>query len=266
MLGHVSSWCWSPNLDASIGLALLERGRARHGETLVGGLAAGGCAGQGARRAAVLHRSRRRAAACLNRPTNRSARRRRAHYGAAGSSVFLSEATIATRVERAGRAPTRRRCAPKCSASQGSRCRAPPIRPARPQACVALWLGPQSWLLVAADADPLGNFAAARDALNAAGGALFDVSASRVAYVIDGPRAVDVLATGCPLDFDPRLFGAGQCRQSLYGRVPALFYRQATTPACTLLVARSFARDTWHSLCMTAAPYGYTVRAAASFA
>jgi sarcosine oxidase subunit gamma len=101
--------------------------------------------------------------------------------------------------------------------------------------------------------------------LNAAGGALFDVSASRVAYVVDGPRAVDVLATGCPLDFDPRLFGAGQCRQSLYGRVPALFYRQATTPACTVLVARSFARDTWHSLCTAAAPYGYTVRAATRF-
>jgi sarcosine oxidase subunit alpha len=34
MQGHVSSWCWSPNLGASIGLALLARGRARHGETL----------------------------------------------------------------------------------------------------------------------------------------------------------------------------------------------------------------------------------------
>jgi sarcosine oxidase subunit alpha len=34
MLGHISSWCWSPNVDGSIGLALLERGRARHGETL----------------------------------------------------------------------------------------------------------------------------------------------------------------------------------------------------------------------------------------
>ncbi|HEX4522754.1 MAG TPA: glycine cleavage T C-terminal barrel domain-containing protein, partial [Casimicrobiaceae bacterium] len=34
MQGHISSWCWSPNLDVSIGLALLERGRARHGETL----------------------------------------------------------------------------------------------------------------------------------------------------------------------------------------------------------------------------------------
>ena len=34
MQGHVSSWCWSPNLDASIALALLANGRARHGETL----------------------------------------------------------------------------------------------------------------------------------------------------------------------------------------------------------------------------------------
>jgi len=34
MLGHVTSWCWSPNLDAWIALALLANGRARHGETL----------------------------------------------------------------------------------------------------------------------------------------------------------------------------------------------------------------------------------------
>jgi sarcosine oxidase subunit gamma len=131
---------------------------------------------------------------------------------------------------------------------------------------VALWLGPQSWLLVAADAAPLGDFTGARDALNAAGGALFDVSASRVAYVVDGPRAVDVLTDGCPLDFDRRAFAAGQCRQSLYGRAPALFYRPGEPPACTVLVARSFARDAWGSLCTAAAPYGYTVRAAARFA
>jgi len=34
MLGHVTSWCWSPNLDSWIALALLEGGRARHGATL----------------------------------------------------------------------------------------------------------------------------------------------------------------------------------------------------------------------------------------
>ncbi|MEO8754556.1 MAG: aminomethyltransferase family protein, partial [Casimicrobiaceae bacterium] len=34
MLGHVTSWCFSPHLDAWIALALLARGRERHGATL----------------------------------------------------------------------------------------------------------------------------------------------------------------------------------------------------------------------------------------
>jgi len=34
MLGHVTSWCFSPNLDAWIALALVARGRERHGEIL----------------------------------------------------------------------------------------------------------------------------------------------------------------------------------------------------------------------------------------
>lgn len=34
MLGHVTSWCWSPVLNAWIALALLANGRMRHGETL----------------------------------------------------------------------------------------------------------------------------------------------------------------------------------------------------------------------------------------
>lgn len=34
MLGHVTSWCFSPQVDAWIALALVSGGRARHGETL----------------------------------------------------------------------------------------------------------------------------------------------------------------------------------------------------------------------------------------
>jgi sarcosine oxidase subunit alpha len=34
MLGHITSWCWSPVLDAWIALALLAGGRERHGQTL----------------------------------------------------------------------------------------------------------------------------------------------------------------------------------------------------------------------------------------
>lgn len=187
------------------------------------------------------------------------------HYGVAGSAVSLSEATIATAWNVQGDA-----------ASSPLRAEVQRIAGvALPDAAntaskgagvVALWLGPQSWLLVAADAATLGDFTGARDAMNASGGALFDVSASRVAYFVDGPRAPDVLAAGCPLDFDPRAFGTGQCRQSLYGRVPALFYRRGDPPGCTVLVARSFARDTWRSLCAAAAPHGYTVREAGALA
>jgi sarcosine oxidase subunit alpha len=34
MLGHVTSWCWSPSLEAWIALALVAGGRARHGQVL----------------------------------------------------------------------------------------------------------------------------------------------------------------------------------------------------------------------------------------
>ena len=34
MLGHVTSWCWSPHVDAWIALALVANGRERHGESL----------------------------------------------------------------------------------------------------------------------------------------------------------------------------------------------------------------------------------------
>ena len=187
------------------------------------------------------------------------------HYGAAGSAVLLSNATIATAWNVQGDAAS----ASLVAEVQRIAAVALPSAPntaSKGDGVVALWLGPQSWLLVAADASALGDFTGTRDALNAAGGALFDVSASRVAYVMEGPRAADVLAAGCPLDFDPRVFSAGQCRQSLYGRVAALFYRHDQPPACTVLVARSFARDVWHALCTAAAPCGYAVRADKPFA
>jgi sarcosine oxidase subunit gamma len=186
------------------------------------------------------------------------------HYGAAGAALVLGEATIATawsvqgdagssslraEVQRMARVPL-----PMATNTTG-----------KGEGVTALWLGPQSWLLVAADAEALGDLAGARDAVNAAGGALFDVSESRVAYTVEGAQADQIMGAGCPLDFHPRAFGAGQCRQSLYGRVPALFYRHREPPDITMLVASSFARDVWRSLCSAAAPFGYTVRAAAPF-
>ena len=113
-------------------------------------------------------------------------------------------------------------------------------------------------------ATPLQDFEGARDALNAAGGALFEVSASRVAYAVRGPRAADVLAAGCPLDFHARAFPVGACAQSVLARVNALCWRSAAD-VFVVLVARSFGRDVWHGLCESALEYGYETAPAATW-
>ena len=133
-----------------------------------------------------------------------------------------------------------------------------PNTTARSDALTAFWLGPHSWLLVAEAPDsPLANFIEKRDALNAAGGALFDLSASRVAYRLAGDRATAVLTTGCPLDLHARAFRVGACAQSLFGRVNALLYKSDDTPTYVIMVARSFARDIWHALHLSVTHYDY---------
>jgi sarcosine oxidase subunit gamma len=128
----------------------------------------------------------------------------------------------------------------------------------RSDALTAFWLGPRSWLLVAVSAGlPLADFIEKRNALNAAGGALFDLSASRVAYRLTGARATDVLATGCPLDLHPCTFRAGDCAQSLFGHVSVLLYKSDDAPTFVIMVARSFARDVWRALTLPVAQYRY---------
>ena len=124
------------------------------------------------------------------------------------------------------------------------------------------WLGPTSWLLLArgpvTDSHPLARLAVQREAVNHAAGALFDLSAARVAWQLSGPRAATVLASGCPLDLHPRVFPAGACAQSLFGHVGALVVCGAEREF-SLFVARSLAGEAWWALCATGAQYGYEV-------
>lgn len=184
------------------------------------------------------------------------------HYGEAGTGVTFAEVAIASawnvqgNLERGALASEARRLF-------GVSLPAAPHTIARSDSVTALWLGPQSWLLLARDVSALVDFHPKRDALNAAGGALFDVGASRVAWTISGPRAATVLAKSCPLDFHPRVFPSGTCAQSLLGHVNALFAKDAH--AFTVMVARSFARDVWHTLADSAAQYGYEVEPPAPY-
>jgi heterotetrameric sarcosine oxidase gamma subunit len=196
---------------------------------------------------------------------------RAGHYGGDATDVVLAERALANAWNVQGD-PGRTSVAADVERLFGVALPMVPNTTQRANGLLALWLGPRSWLVV--DAPParsaelrapalrdslLRDYGATRDALNAGGGALFDVSASRVVYEVRGTGATRVLARLCPLDFDVRVFEPGHCGQSLLGRIGALFYRHAESPAFTVMVARSFAADAWGALCLAASTDGYDV-------
>lgn len=182
------------------------------------------------------------------------------HYGVEATGITLAEATMATAWNVQGD-PARASFVTGVAQLFGVPLPLLPNMTKRGNEVIAFWLGPRSWLLVESAPVPsaLDDFGAKRDALNALGGAVFDVSASRVAYRIRGAQTETVLAKSCPLDFHPGVFPVGGCAQSVSGHINALFYRQDAAPTFVMLVARSFARDVWRGLCRSSAQYGYDV-------
>lgn len=184
------------------------------------------------------------------------------HYGTDAIGLTLSEATVAAAWNVQGD-PTQARFVSCVRQLFDVPLPLMPNTTSAASPLIGLWLGPRSWLLVESSTlrgpSKLTGFEARRDALNAPGGALFDVSASRVGYRISGAHATAVLAKSCPLDFDADVFPAGGCAQSVFGHVNALFYRPNATPAFLMLVARSLARDAWRLLCRSSAQYGYDI-------
>ena len=140
-----------------------------------------------------------------------------------------------------------------------------PMTSASGEKGVLLWLGPRSWLYVEGLPSAPIVFDATRKAINVAGGALFDLSASYVAWGVSGAMSARVLNRLCPLDFDRRAFPRGHCAQSLLGHVNALLHRPGEPQAYTVMVARSLAADAWRSLGDAAAADGYRVAAAVPF-
>ncbi len=128
-----------------------------------------------------------------------------------------------------------------------------------------LCLGPRSWLFVAGPTWKRNDFSDTRVALNAAGGALFDVSSSYIGWLIAGGGAARVLNRSCPLDFDASVFPAGRCAQSMLGHINALFYKVDERPAFIVMAARSLAVDAWRDLRTSAKTDGYRIVTPASF-
>lgn len=108
----------------------------------------------------------------------------------------------------------------------------------------AYWLGPDEWLLVTGPDAQDALIAKLRTALESRFASVTDVSAGQTVIVVGGANARDLLARGCPLDLHPRVFGPGQCAQSLVAKAPALL-RPLADGRFELIVRRSFADYLW---------------------
>ena len=104
-----------------------------------------------------------------------------------------------------------------------------------------LWLGPDEWLVVA-DGEAPDLLPRLERALAERRAAVNELSSSRAVIDIHGSAARDLLAAGCGLDLHPRVFGPGQCAQTLLGRLPVILDQLDDAPHYRLLVRRSSAR------------------------
>ena len=102
-----------------------------------------------------------------------------------------------------------------------------------------LWLGPEEWLVVGPPSSRAETLEALDQAIGPEDGAAVDLSASRVLFELKGPKARDVLASCCALDFHPRVFGPGRCAQTLVSKAPVLLSQMDEAPTYRLLVRPS---------------------------
>lgn len=120
---------------------------------------------------------------------------------------------------------------------------------------VALWLGPDEWLLYRPRVpghDYLAEIGAAvgRDATRTF---LLDASGQRTRLLLSGPRADTVLAHGCAVNFAPAAFGADDVAQTLFAQTGIIVHR--TDDGFALLVRSSFADYLAHWLIDASAEY-----------
>lgn len=185
---------------------------------------------------------------------------------AADASPSLAIAELAVGVAWNVRGdPARSALVPACAGAFALALPQAPNTSTAGQGKALLWLGPRSWLFVGAPGTAPDDFDATREALRAVGAALFDVSASYVAWSLTGPTGAAVLNAGCPLDLHPRAFPAGACAPTLLGHIGALVYRPDDTQRFVVMVPRSYSEDAWHDLRIWAESGGYRIGATRPF-
>lgn len=106
-----------------------------------------------------------------------------------------------------------------CESALGAR---PPTAPNTVTVSAAqtmLWLGPDEWLVIGAQAAPL------RAALAGIHSAVVDVTSSRKALAVSGARAEEIMSRAATLDFSLQAFPVGSCAQTNIARTQGIIHR-----------------------------------------
>jgi sarcosine oxidase subunit gamma len=114
-----------------------------------------------------------------------------------------------------------------------------PCRAQQQGARVALWLGPDEWLVLAPPAAASVIAVAIAAKLAGVPHSLVEISDRNVGLMIAGPGSEDVLSSSCPLDLDVTAFPVGMCTRTLFGKAEIVLWRIAPQ-SFRLEVARSF--------------------------
>jgi sarcosine oxidase subunit gamma len=121
------------------------------------------------------------------------------------------------------------------------------------------WLAPDRWLAVSERSGPAALEKALGEHLDGTS-AVNDVSQGRTVLRIRGWPARDLLAKGCPLDLDGRVFPTDACAQSTLAHINVLVCAvDADEPCFDVFVARGFALTLWEFLADGAGEIGYRV-------
>jgi sarcosine oxidase, subunit gamma len=111
----------------------------------------------------------------------------------------------------------------------------------------ALWLGPDEWLLIAEDGEPLAIFEALEAALKPLTFSLVDVSHRQTGLRLEGTQAAAILNAGCPLDLEDRAFPIGMCTRTVLAKAEIVLWRTGAM-LFRIEVARSLASYVWRFL------------------
>lgn len=105
---------------------------------------------------------------------------------------------------------------------------------------LSLRLGPDEWLLIAAEADSAAIAAEIAAALGDRFHALVDIGHRHVAIAVHGPHAADILNAGCPLDLFETSFPTGMATRTVLGKVEIILMRLDDAPTYRVECWRSF--------------------------